>query len=188
MVVHRGCAHLQQNHLTRIALTASAKALAPSSPTWLFSRKSCGDRLAGLVVFRATDTVPEPRQPRPRTEEDGVRFADPTECVRDKVCWASVLRAGIAAHHVETTTVDKVMKSSRGPAVDTRSATCMSPAEFRISKHMLFSTPRRRFAANFKCYVLQPGGCRRCGATFVPPSCVMCYTSSMQVFLATKLS
>ena len=33
----------------------------------------------------------------------GVRFADPNECVRDDVCWASVPRAGILAHHVETT-------------------------------------------------------------------------------------
>ena len=33
-----------------------------------------------------------------------MRFADPTVCVRHKVCWASVPRAGIAAHHVETIT------------------------------------------------------------------------------------
>ena len=33
-----------------------------------------------------------------------MRFADPSECVRDKVCSAGVPRAGIAAHHVETTT------------------------------------------------------------------------------------
>ena len=33
----------------------------------------------------------------------GVRFADPNDCVRDKVCSAGVPRAGIAAHHVETT-------------------------------------------------------------------------------------
>ena len=33
-----------------------------------------------------------------------MRFADPTVCVRDKVCSAGVPRAGILAHHVETTT------------------------------------------------------------------------------------
>ena len=48
--------------------------------------------------------------------------------------------------------VDKVMKSSRGPAVETRSATCLSPgtAEFKISELMLFGTQHRRVAANLK--------------------------------------
>ena len=89
-------------------------------------------------------------------------------------CVLLAYRAQVFQHTVlrQLLAVDKVMKSARDPAMDTRSATCMSPgtAEFRISELMLFSTPHQTSSI-----VLQPGGCRRCGATFVPQSCVMSY-------------
>ena len=96
-----------------------------------------------------------------------MRFADPTVCVRDKVCWASVPRAGILAHHVETTTGSGQSHevgawSSRGHTIGHLHVSCNCRVQ-NFGAHVVQHT-----ASNFKYYVLQPGGCRRCGATFVP--------------------
>ena len=52
VAVHRGCAHLLLNHLTSIALTASAYALAPSSPIWFFLRFSLVIDWLALSCFK----------------------------------------------------------------------------------------------------------------------------------------
>ena len=66
-------------------------------------------------------------------------------CVYVTMCVGPAYRARVLQHTMlrQLLAVDNVMKSSRGPAADTRSATCMSPAtaEFRISALMLFNTP-----------------------------------------------
>ena len=51
--------------------------------------------------------------------------------------------------------VDKVMKSARDPAMDTQSATCMSPgtAEFMISKLIFFNTPPQTSSIMFFSWV-----------------------------------
>ena len=47
VAVHKAHTHLFQNHITRIALTASTNALAPSSPIWFPKKISLViDRLA----------------------------------------------------------------------------------------------------------------------------------------------
>ena len=124
--------------------------------------------------------MPETRQPqRPYdcTEEEGVRFADPNECVRDKVCSASAPRACVPAHLVETTTGSgqKVMKSARDPAVDARSATCMSLLGQHGSRFRSSCCSAHHVASSLRTSRIfhQLGGCRRRGVICVASSCVM---------------
>ena len=166
MVVQRSCPRLLLNNFTRIALTPSAKALAPSSPISLYSRKSVVIDWQALSCLELRtpflNLVSHGHAPR----KMGCALQTQLSVYMTK-CVGPAYRAHVFQHTMlrQLLAVDKVMKSARGPAEDTRSATCMSPAtaEFRISKLMLFNTPHQTSSA-----VLQPGGCRRRGATFVP--------------------
>ena len=86
VAVQRGCPHLLQNNFTRIALTPSAKALAPSSPNSLSPRKSVVIDWLALLCF----DEPTPHLNLSAMATRRVRFADPIGCVRDKVCSAGV--------------------------------------------------------------------------------------------------
>ena len=137
-------------------MTASAKALAPSSPVlfslrysevidWLAS--SCFDVWTlCLKLVSHSDHMTALRK-------RGCVLQTQMSVYVTKCVWPAY-RAHVFQHTLsrQPLAVDKVMKSSRGPAVDTRSATCLSPgtAEFKISELMLFSTQHRRVAANLK--------------------------------------
>ena len=109
VVVQRGCAHLLLNTISQ-----ESPWQRPPKPWRHRHQICCSPRGYSAVIdwpalscFDAMDTTREfvkqsDQMTAPRKK--GVRFADPNDCVRDKVCSAGVPRAGIAAHHVETTT------------------------------------------------------------------------------------
>ena len=129
------------------------------------------------MLFWATVTVPEPRQPRrPHdcTEEaDGALHTQQSVQVTKGVSW----RTARMKHPVGTTAGSR---TSRGPAVDTLSATCMSLVELQSSRFRSSCCSAHRVASSLQAsrIVLQPGECRRCGATCLSLF-ILCGVSSL---------
>ena len=139
-----------------------------------------GDRWAGLVVFWTTVTiplrtkVPEPRQPR---RQDDCTEEAHGALHTHRVC--SPMRAAHVFPHTLMTQLRCWTKSCsrrvvrRGHTIGPLRVS-LGTAELKISGLMLFNTPRRIVTASVTC-CSSYGECRRCGATCLSSSCVVCH-------------
>ena len=84
-----------------------------------------------------------------------MRFADPTVCVRDKVCWASVPRAGIPGHLAKT-----IAGSGQCHEVFAWSSVCLLELQTSGFRRSCCSAHRDADSLQTSSIVLQPGGRR----------------------------